>query len=221
MSNQLRHSTEPGSVRRRRGFLRRPAGAGRRNGQSIVEFALVVPLFVLLLVGIIEFAFALNSVLAVNFATREAALVAAEAGNADGSDCVVLSRVEDSVGAPSDKSKITTVRIYRSDRNGVRKETNLYTRTPSTPTDCIIGGTTMSVPYSISGGENYMDTKRCNILAGCPANSPMAATLAVDQIGVEVTYLYTWRTPLSGLLGLAGAGYTIIQANTMRMEPIL
>ena len=221
MFNQLRPSTEPGSVRRRRGFLRRPIGEGRRNGQSIVEFALVVPLFVLLLVGIIEFAFALNSVLAVNFATREAALVAAEAGNADGSDCVILQRIEDSVGAPSDRANVTTVKIFRTDRNGVRKETNTYTRTPSSPTACIVSGTPMSVPYSIPGGENYEDTKRCNVLAGCKANAPMAATLAVDQIGVEVTYSYTWRTPLAGLLGLTGPGYTIIQANAMRMEPIL
>jgi TadE-like protein len=221
MPLQQRQSTEPGSVLRRRGFLRRPAGSERRNGQSVVEFALVVPLFVLLLVGIIEFAFALNSVLAVNFATREAALVAAEAGNADGSDCVILQRIEDSVGAPSDRKNISTVKIFKSNRLGAPLATNTYLRTPLTPTSCTVSGTPMSVPYSISGGENYEDVKRCNILAGCIANSPLPATTAVDQIGVEVTYLYTWRTPLSGLLGLAGSGYTIVKANSMRMEPIL
>jgi Flp pilus assembly protein TadG len=219
MSPQLRHSSGQGSVLRRRGFLRRPVGAGRRDGQSVVEFALVVPLFVLLLVGIIEFAFALNAVLAVNFATREAALIAAEAGNGDGSDCVILQRIEDSVGAPADHAKISSVWIFKSDRNGTVLAKNNYVRSSST--SCTVSGVPMTVPYSLSGGENYEDTKRCNVLAGCPANAPLPATIAVDQIGVQVTYVYTWRTPLAGLLGLTGPGYTIIKSNSMRMEPIL
>ncbi len=219
MFHKQRHDTGPGPVFRRRGFLRRPAGTGRRNGQSVVEFALVVPLFVLLLVGIIEFAFALNSVLAVNFATREAALIAAEAGNADGSDCVILKRVDDSISAPSANQNITSILIYKADRHGAQVARNTYQRTGST--DCVVGGLTLTVPYTLIGGENYQDTKRCNVLAGCPANAPLPATTTVDQIGVEVRYVYTWRTPLSGLLGLTGTGYTIVEANTMRMEPVL
>lgn len=219
MSHQKRPSTEPGSVLRRRGFLRRRVGTGRRDGQSVVEFALVVPLFVVLLVGIIEFAFALNAVLAVNFATREAALIAAEAGNGDGSDCVILKRIEDSVGAPADHAKITNVWIYKSDRNGNVLAKNTYNRSLSMT--CLVSGVNVTVPYSLSGGENYEDVKRCNVLAGCPANAPLPATLAVDQIGVQVTYAYTWRTPLSALLGLTGTGYTIVKSNSMRMEPIL
>lgn len=220
MSHQLRHSAGPGSVRRRRGFLRRPVGAERRNGQSVVEFALVVPLFVLLLVGIIEFAFALNAVLAVNFATREAALIAAEAGNGDGADCVILTKIEDSISAPSDNKNITSVQIFKANRLGAKLAINTYNRTGSM--SCVFPGPiTVTVPYTLVGGQNYEDVKRCNVLAGCAANAPLPATTAVDQIGVEVSYSYTWRTPLAGLLQLSGSGYTIIKANSMRMEPIL
>lgn len=221
MSPQLRHSSGRAPVRRR-GFLRRPAGTGRRDGQSVVEFALVVPLFVLLLVGIIEFAFALNAVLAVNFATREAALIAAEAGNGAGSDCVILARIEDSVGAPADHANITSVKIFKSDRNGLQvgAAANTYVRGAVTTT-CTVSGLPMIVPYTLAGGLNYEDTKRCNVLAGCPANAPLPATTAVDQIGVQVTYQYSWRTPLAGLLSLTGTGYTIVKSNSMRMEPIL
>jgi hypothetical protein len=49
----------------------------------------------------------------------------------------------------------------------------------------------------------------------------LPATIAVDQIGVQITYQYSWRTPLSGLLNLTGTGYQIIKSNSMRMEPIL
>ena len=41
------------------------------HGQSLVEFALVFPIFFILLLGIIEFAFVFNAMLAVNFASRE------------------------------------------------------------------------------------------------------------------------------------------------------
>ena len=191
MSPQLRHSSGQGPVLRRRGFLRRPVGTGRRDGQSVVEFALVVPLFVLLLVGIIEFAFALNAVLAVNFATREAALIAAEAGNSDGSDCVILQRIEDSVGAPADHSNITSVWIYKSDRNGTVLAKNNYVRS-GPPMSCVVSGVTMTVPYSLSGGENYEDIKRCNVLAGCPANAPLPATLAVESATDPSTWSSSW-----------------------------
>jgi Flp pilus assembly protein TadG len=218
MSLQQRHSAGPRSARRRRGFLR------RREGQSVVEFALVIPLFVLLLIGIIEFAFALNAVLAVNFATREAALIAAEAGNGDGADCVILTKIEDSISAPSDRKSITSVEIYKANRVGAKLATNTYQRTPATPMSCTFPGSppiVITVPYSLVGGQNYEDIKRCNVLAGCPANAPLPLTTSVDQIGVEVSYSYTWRTPLSGLLTLSGTGYTIVKSNSMRMEPIL
>ena len=45
-------------------------------GQSLVEFALVFPMFFILFLGVVEFAFAFNAILAVNFASRDAALCA-------------------------------------------------------------------------------------------------------------------------------------------------
>jgi hypothetical protein len=192
----------------------------RATAQSLVEFALVLPLFLILLVGIIEFAFAMNAVLAVSFATREAALIAAEAGSSDGADCMILQKVEDSIGAPSTDRNITQVLIFKSDQNGNRLATNTYLRSGSTTCD-YAGGTSVTVPYSLSGPENYEDTKRCNVLGGCLANPPMPATTSVDHVGVEVDYDYGWRTPLSGLLGLGGNGYVIIKSNSMRMEPVV
>lgn len=192
----------------------------RGEGQALVEFSLVIPLFVVLLVGIIEFAFALNAVLSIGFATREAALIAAEAGNGDGSDCVILSKVDASISAPSTDGKITHVLIFKADRNGTRQATNTYVRSGTMTCD-FAGGVSVTVPYSLAGGENYPDTKRCNALAGCPANAPLPATGAVDLVGVEVRYEYAWRTPLASLLTLSGTGYTIVNSNSMRMEPIL
>ncbi len=198
-----------------------PYGAAARRrpaGQALVEFALVFPIMITMIMGILEFAFVFNALLSVGFATRDAALVAAEAGNASGADCAILKQIEVDVTAPADRSRITQVVIYRSDQNGavVGGQQNLYSRTGST-TCTMPDNTTVTVPYSASS-RTYLEANRCNVLAGCPA---MGSGRTLDTIGVKITYQHTWVTPLSNLVSLNGTGTTIVQSNAMRMEPVL
>jgi Flp pilus assembly protein TadG len=103
-------------IRRRRGV---PSGNDRTAaGQTLVEFALVFPLFITLMLFIIEFAFVFSALLGVNYASRNAALSAAEAGNDILADCVILAEVEKSIGAPGNPASIQTVTIYRTDQSG-------------------------------------------------------------------------------------------------------
>lgn len=179
----------------------------RSRGQSLVEFALVFPFFMVIMLGIIEFAFALNAVLAIDFASRDAALAAAEAGNADGADCSILKSVDEGITAPASDADITQIRIFKSDANGNELgPVNIYD----------VGGKAAcaGLPFSLVS-EGYQDTDRCNELAGCKVQS------TVDTIGVEITYIYKWHTPLHSLLSLPGNGYTMVKANAMRMEPVL
>jgi Flp pilus assembly protein TadG len=46
---------------------------GRRSGQALVEFALVIPLFLLLLAGMVDFGLGLNASITVTNAAREGA----------------------------------------------------------------------------------------------------------------------------------------------------
>ncbi len=197
--------------------LRLP-GIGRRSesgGQSLVEFALAIPIFFALLIGLIEFGFALNAVLSSNYATREASLVAAEAGNTAGADCVILKMIEDRVTAPADRVNISQVRIYKATASGgvVAGKVNTYARTGTL--NCVVGSTSFSLPYQLVGPAGYPETSRCNVAGGC------AGTTSVDHIGVEMTYIHTWRTGAPGIIGLTGPGYTITKSNAMRMEPVL
>jgi Flp pilus assembly protein TadG len=181
-----------------------------------VEFALVVTVFVTLLMGFIEFAFVFNALLSIGHASRDAALIAAEAGNDPTADCQILARVERDVDAPADRARITQV-INRADQNGlvVGGRQNVYERTGST--SCTLSdGTTVTVPYSVSGAVNYPASARCNVLAGCGAGST-----SVDTIGVQITYRHAWVTPLANLVSLTGSGTTLTQSNAMRMEPVL
>src|SRR5947208_15802627 len=76
-------------------------------GQAIVEFALLLPALVLLLVGLMEFSLVWNSRNTVLFASRAGSMLAAEGGNIDGTGCLVLQRIERDIVSPA-----PTVRVH-------------------------------------------------------------------------------------------------------------
>jgi Flp pilus assembly protein TadG len=213
--------------------MARPRTGSHASGQSLVEFALVIPIFLVLLMGLIEFAFLMNGQLSINYATRDAALVAAEAGNATGADCVILQKVEQDVSAPANSANISQVQIFWTNADGQPLDTSgnittfgsgtqaadTYTHTGTT-TCTFADGTTLIVPYSLSGTAKYPTDARCSDVLGttegCQAGHP-----GIDTIGVKVTYFDSWRTPLHNLLGMLGTGWTVIESNQMRMEPVL
>jgi Flp pilus assembly protein TadG len=202
---------------------RRNHGVGTARGQTLVELALILPIFLILLMGVVEFAFMFNATLAINFASRNASLVAAEAGSQSTADCAILAKIEGDIGAPLDKTMIQQVTIYQADRAGnATGHSNVYTRTGST--SCT-GFTPNSVPYTLSSG-NYPQveasstvTGRCDVLSGCSSTTPM------DSIGVTIVYRYSFKTPLRNLVSFlpgASLGYLDFSwSNVMRMEPIL
>lgn len=55
----------------------------RRIGQGLLEFALVLPIFLLLLYGVVEFGRYLSAIITINTASREAARYASGVGNND------------------------------------------------------------------------------------------------------------------------------------------
>ncbi len=209
---------------------------GRRHtsrGQGLVEFSLVIPIFLVVMMGILEFGFLFNGILSINFATRDAALIAAEAGNGVGADCVILEKIEQDVSAPANPANISQVQIYWTDDNGQAIDTSgnvttfgsatqavdTYNRTGST-TCTFADGATLTVPYTLQGTANYPDVSRCNDIGGTTEGCQSGHT-GLDTIGVQVTYSDTWRTPLHNLIGLLGTGWTVTQSNQMRMEPVL
>ena len=70
-------------MRSRRNTTRRR----RSNGQALVEFTLVIPIFLTLFVAITEFSFMFTSFVELNYASHDAAQVAATYGNTSGTDC--------------------------------------------------------------------------------------------------------------------------------------
>jgi Flp pilus assembly protein TadG len=198
----------------RRHRLARPRSDRSGRGQALVEFALVFPIFMVLLLGIIEFAFLFNALLSINYAARDSALAAAEAGNGTGSDCVILDAVDKAVGPPADESRITTVEIYQATPNGVMINTpTIYTR-GGTTSGAACGVTGLSVPFTKTA-DGYTEANRCNVLAGCGVGHA-----TVDNVAVRITYVHRYVTPLQNFLG-GGATLSFDRSSVMRMEPIL
>jgi Flp pilus assembly protein TadG len=216
------HLPDPIRGRRARaGFRRRRDG---ERGQALLEFAFIIPVMMLVMIGIIEFALAFNATLGVNRASQDAALIASEAGNLPGADCMILRSIESDVTSPANASEITEVQIQRTNPSGTTVfANNSYTRSGAT-TCTLADGTTVTVPYSATG-TGYPPSQRCNILGGCPLLTPARTT--VDTIGIQISYRYAWRTPLSAIMDVVGGApagssvFAFTQRNAFRMEPQL
>jgi Flp pilus assembly protein TadG len=91
---------------RRRPATTTPTVAGRRartRGQSLVEFAVVLPIFLLILCGIFDFGFALYSRMSVINAAREGARAASVAPD----HTTISSTAQDSAAAAAQGSGLT------------------------------------------------------------------------------------------------------------------
>jgi Flp pilus assembly protein TadG len=200
---------------------------GWDRGQGLVEFALVFPLFIVLLFGLIEFAFMFAATLSVNQATRNASLIAAEAGNNALADCTVLQRIENDIAAPEADAQIQSVTIFKADRAGnpVAGIADTYTRDGTITVNCAFNAGTVTFPYKKTA-STYLPTSRCNAIRGCLiSGSSPAAYASLDTIGVTIVYRYPYHTQLRNLLPFlpgAGVGYVdFTWSNVMRMEPVL
>ncbi len=179
------------------------ARRGRVAGQSISEFALILPVFLILLFGMLEFSSAFNHLNAMAYATREGARVGASLGkggsNPSQVDPAIIAAVQRGLTDPILLENITLIEIYKSDTAGlpVTGKVNAYDRN-----GVLIGS------------------------AGWPASSRVASlTSTGESIGVKVTYDFHPITPFAPLLGLLAGGpppYTTIRMadiTVMKLEP--
>jgi hypothetical protein len=196
----------------------------RSRGQALVEFTMIIPIFLTVFFSIVEFSFLFTSYLSVGFASHDAVQLAAMYGNTNGADAAILQRVTNDIMTPANAAKIKTVDIFWVDTstpNAAPKAEEIYTYNGGHNTFKMPDGSDVDLPFANPATtDNYPYTQRCNI------NNPTAATCpaghgTVDTIGVKITYQYTWITPFPALIGGSGNGPLITQINIMRLEPVL
>ena len=139
-------------------------------------------------------------------------MLAAEGGSILGTDCLVLQRIESDIVSPARAVRVEEVMIYWADKNGgqIGSFKNVYDRSGSTA--CDLGGSTFSVPYTLTT-SGYLEATRCDVLAGCGG-----AHTGVDTVGVQITYEHQWLTSFARL---TGSGITFAETTATRVEPQL
>lgn len=178
-----------------------PATGRDMRGQAIVEFVVILPVFVVLLMGMLEFGAAYDHRTAMAYAVREGARVGASLGNGGSSpsavDPTIIAAVQRGLTSPILIENVTEITIFKANSAGqaVAGKVNTYDR------------------YG-----NLVGT------AGWPATSRVPG-LNGDSIGVGVRYDFRPITPLATLLGLFFGGpppYDTIpmsDVTVMHLEP--
>ena len=176
------------------------SGRSADAGQGLVEFALVIPLFVTLLMAVIEFGFLYNNLLTVQYAARQGVSAAAQAGGVDGADCSILNAVEHALTPPVDRDRVEFVDVFQSNAAGdmVTGAVNHYVREGTL--DC---PGTETQPYTLVGPEGYPQIGRHDALVE-----------GLDIIGVRIGYEYVGMTPVA-----FGRTWDLADGATLRMEP--
>lgn len=102
----------------------------KENGQAMVEFALVLPIFLLILCGIIDFGWLFFNQLSLNNACREAARVAVVTEEDDRLDTATEKVVEYMESLGYAEEEITVRVTTASGEVTVKAETNMTILTP-------------------------------------------------------------------------------------------
>lgn len=148
----------------------------------MVEFALVLPLFLLLVLSVMEFGMAFKTHLAYDQAITDAARAGSAAGVDSNADGEILTALSAALGGDHLNS-IQRVMIYRAapttglpDGSG---DVDTYTYNPS------------SQSFVISGTVGWSPNIRC--VNETPDTSGLTAcTSGLDDLGVEVDYTYNF-----------------------------
>jgi Flp pilus assembly protein TadG len=172
----------------------------RHLGQSMVEFALVLPIMFTVVFGIIEFCFLFESVDTVNFAAREGARVGAVLGPTDvGADSKIIQAIQTATsgGASLLFSNIKYIEIFRSDQNGT---------VPAVLTSCTPGAN-----EDVYNGQGV----QCGT-SNWPPTSRNATFNSADYLGVRITFAYNWVT---SFVSATGGSLQMTSVSVQLIEP--
>lgn len=186
----------------RRALWRSAAGPRRvSRGQALVEFVVIFPIIMLLVLGATDVSTLLNDHLSVVYATRTSARVGGILGTAPTADCAVIGALR---AALVGDRYVTTQRIiiYKANAAGLPDGTNedIYPGNANCQSDGTISpyATTVNWPPSVRN------------------NNP----LIEDSLGVEIDYTYTFQLNLLGFGQFSGVDHAVMPIEVVIGAPL-
>jgi hypothetical protein len=191
----------------------------RGAGQSLVEFTLVLPIILTLVMGAAEIGMAIGNNMSLELATREGARVGASLNNGGGTpgcgsgqspnwttvDPQIIASVERALrspGSPVDITKIDYIHIFKANADGTENLVNAWTYAPSGGP--VVDGVNL---HFIQGSVGWQ---------ACARNSALPA----PSIGVSIRYRYQLFTPMAALMHLVGVTQITMRDSTvMALQP--
>lgn len=182
-------------------------GRDGTRGQALIEFTILVPVFLMLLTGLLEFGMVFAHHLTLEYGTREGARAGAALGNGggDSATCALIDpqvvaaveRVLTSPGSPITVADVDEISIWQSNAVGAPVAGNVnvwgYTGPNSGP---LVDGSKLGFTEKSRGWS------ACSRIKG-----PRG-----DSIGVSLSYRYKMITPLSSVMAFfGGPGATSIR----------
>lgn len=186
----------------------------RRNpeqGATLVEAAVILPVLILVIVGVIEFGLAFKDYLTVSYLSREGARIGALAGDDLEADCAIVTGLG-ALAAGNDLERITRIEIYKADPNtGAQgSDYNVATYVPGKdPTTCTVPMDPVNDGWAFTQVGSGWDPSSRDVSVGATGG----ATL--DIIGVRIILDRSWITTFGPFKGTA----TVDESTITRMEP--
>lgn len=168
------------------------AARRRSRGQTLTEFALVSPVLLLVLFGILESGLLLFSVGTARFAAGEAARQESESGNALAADALSIAVVRGTALGTTNLSQVQRIDIYKLQQQGSGALT-------------VVPGTTDS--YNLDGSARNS--------IPWPSSARDVKNGESEFLGVTIYYRYNWKT---GIFLFAGP-LDLNQSFAIRLEP--
>jgi hypothetical protein len=179
---------------------KRVARRRAQRGQSLVEFALVLPVLLLVIFGTIEFSFIYQSLNTVHYAAREGARVGAILGPTTATaDTQILAAIQvaTSGGGGLLFSQILKIDIFKSDQNGTAPA--LAAGCAAAPNEDVYDG-----QGNPCGAANW------------PPSVRNATFNSQDYLGVRITFAYNWVT---SFVSAAGGKLQLTSVSVQLIEP--
>lgn len=175
-------------------------GRNTERGATLIEMAMVLPILIAILVGILELGGAFRDYLTASNAVRDGVRLLSAKGDDIDADCSALQAAVDTMTLAGRFENLQRIEIYKADSDGdpVPSKTNVYTFTSGDPEDC--------ADWDGYPGANYPPPSR-QVLAGGPT--------PLDIVGMRIVYSHPWFSQLPPFSGTIVIDETTIS----RVEP--